>query len=346
MRGKAAERALRAAPALLVAAGLAILAWYPASEAWDAYRNAQALQAASGWSTASDTAEEDDERNAELLAQAQAYNALLAGEDPAAFGVAADEVWDYGDQLSADGHDTAIGSVVVPSLSLTVSLYAGTSDAALSAGVGHLESSSLPVGGASTHAVVCGHSGASGARCFDDLDQLEVGDVFAFVVLGEVLAYRVTSVEVVLPEEVESLAIVEGADLATLITCTPYGVNDHRLLVHAERCEPTEELLAYLGRSAEESAVASTLASGRLLPFAAATLAVTGGGCLGCGLRKGRRRQARRRARKRIRGRMAATTTGEGRKGWQRKMRRGRPTRGWGSRRKALRRSRALRWSR
>ena len=310
-----------------MATGLAILAWYPASEAVDAYRSAQALQAASARATAVDTAEAEDELVSELLAQAYAYNALLAGSDPEAFGIAADEVWDYAEQLSEDGHDTAIGSIVVPALSLTVSIYRGTSDAALSAGAGHLESSSLPVGGESTHAVICGHSGASGLRLFDDLDQLEPGDVFALVVLGEVLAYRVTSVEVVLPDEVDSLAIVEEADLVTLVTCTPYGVNDHRLLVHAERCEATEELLAYLGLTTGEAVVASTLASGHWAPFAAAAGTVAATGCLACGARGGKRRRTRRRARRRIRSRMAAAaTTQEGRRRWQGKThRRGSP---------------------
>lgn len=284
--------------ALLVAAGLVLLAWFPASEALDAYRRAQTAEAVSARFEASDEDESDEGATEELLAQAQAYNALLAGASSEDFGVAAEDVWDYEDQLSADGHDTAIGYVAIPSLSLTVPIYRGTSDAALSAGAGHLESSSLPVGGASTHAVICGHSGAAGTRCFDDLEQLEEGDVFALVVLGEVLAYRVTSIETVLPEDVDSLGIVEGEDLCTLVTCTPYGVNDHRLLVHAERCEADEELLAYLGLSAEESAAASTLASGRLAPLAAACLATAV--AAGVAVLQGRGRK-RRKARRRIR---------------------------------------------
>ena len=289
--------------ALLVAAGLALLAWFPASEAVDAYRRAQTAEAVSARYEASDENASGESATEELLAQAQAYNALLAGTSPEDFGIAAEEVWDYEDQLSADGHDTAIGYVAIPSLSLTVPIYHGTSDATLSAGAGHLESSSLPVGGASTHAVLCGHSGAAGTRCFDDLEQLEEGDVFALVVLGEVLAYRVTSIETVLPEDVNSLGIVEGEDLCTLVTCTPYGVNDHRLLVHAERCEADEELLSYLGLSAEESAAASTLASGRLAPFAAACLATAAAaGMVAFQGRGGKRRKARRRIRNWSRG--------------------------------------------
>lgn len=112
-------------------------------------------------------------------------------------------------------------------------------------GVGHLSSSTLPVGGESTHAVLAGHTGLPSAIIFDKLDKLHVGDYFVLEVLGEDLAYRITSTEVVLPSETSSLAIQEGKDLVTLVTCTPYGVNSHRLLVHAERCEIPDEWLAY-----------------------------------------------------------------------------------------------------
>ena len=107
--------------------------------------------------------------------------------------------------------------------------------------VGHVPNSSLPVGGPSTHAVLAGHTGLPSAVIFDALDKLGVGDYFVIRVLGEEHAYRVTSTEVVLPDDASSLGIRDGEDLVTLVTCTPYGVNSHRLLVHAERCDVPQD---------------------------------------------------------------------------------------------------------
>ena len=144
--------------------------------------------------------------------------------------------------LAGDG---AMGTIVIPSIDVDLPIYHGTEGDEMNHGVGHLSSSSLPVGGASTHAVLAGHTGLPSAIIFDKLDKLQVGDYFVLEVLGEDLAYRVTSTEVVLPSETSSLVVQEGKDLVTLVTCTPYGVNSHRLLVHAERCEIPDEWLAY-----------------------------------------------------------------------------------------------------
>lgn len=143
--------------------------------------------------------------------------------------------------LAGDG---VMGTITIPKIHVQMPIYHGTSSEVLQEGVGHLEETSVPVGGASTHCVLSGHTGLPSAKIFDNLDQLEVGDYFIITVLGEDLAYRVTSTEVVLPDETESLVIQPGKDLVTLVTCTPYGVNTHRLLVHAERCEVPEEWLA------------------------------------------------------------------------------------------------------
>ncbi|SET00891.1 sortase A [Olsenella sp. KH3B4] len=175
--------------------------------------------------------------------QANAYNAVLAGEEPS---IDPSQIVDYGDQLTYD-RDPMMSWVEIPSIDVSMPIYHGTSESALMAGVGHLEGTSLPVGGESTHCVITAHSGMRNLRMFDDIRQLEPGDLVLLHTMGDVYAYRVTSSEVVLPDETSSLAIVPGEDLLTLVTCTPYGVNDHRLLVHCERTD-------YVPEEAEEQA--------------------------------------------------------------------------------------------
>ncbi len=141
------------------------------------------------------------------------------------------------------GGDGVMATITIPKIHVELPIYHGTSDEVLQKGVGHLQETSVPIGGESTHSVLSGHTGLPSSKIFDNLDQLEVGDYFIITVLGEDHAYRVTSTEVVLPDETESLVIQPGEDLVTLVTCTPYGVNTHRLLVHAERCEVPDEWL-------------------------------------------------------------------------------------------------------
>ena len=151
-----------------------------------------------------------------------------------------DEEYESVLNLAGDG---VMGTITIPKIKVELPIYHGTSDDVLERGVGHLQETSVPIGGESTHAVLSGHTGLPSAKIFDNLDQLEVGDYFVITVLGEDHAYHVTSTEVVLPDETDSLVIQPGRDLCTLVTCTPYGINTHRLLVHAERCELPEEWL-------------------------------------------------------------------------------------------------------
>lgn len=167
------------------------------------------------------------------LDQAHAYNDELAGATPA---LDPAQIVPYDDQLTFD-RDPMMSWVDIPSINVSMPIYHGTSDAALMAGVGHLEGTSLPVGGSSTHCVLTAHSGMQNLRMFDDIRQLEPGDLVLLHTMGDIYAYRVTGSEVVWPDEVNSLAIEPGQDLLTLVTCTPYGVNDHRLLVHCERTD-------------------------------------------------------------------------------------------------------------
>lgn len=230
-------RLARILPYVGLVLGLLIIAAPTISDRLDAWRANNTI------STLSSTVEAlPAEEKARLLDQAQRYNAQLAGgtaEDERGAG----EIMPYEQQLRSD-NATMMAWLEIPSIELRLPIYHGTGEAELSAGVGHLEDSSLPVGGESTHCALTAHSGMAGSRMFDDIRLLEPGDVFVLWTLGDPYAYEVTSSEVVLPDEVDSLRIEQGADLCTLITCTPYGVNSHRLLVHAQRCAYEPETIA------------------------------------------------------------------------------------------------------
>ncbi len=179
---------------------------------------------------------------------AKQYNAALkpGAQQVGAFSHAAMELaaQDYAHQLNITGSGI-MGYVEIPSIGVNLPIFHGTADATLEKGVGHLLGSSLPVGGAGTHTVLTGHSGMASQRMFTDLNQLAVGDVFFLDVLGTRLAYQVDQIKTVLPHDTADLGITEGKDYCTLVTCTPYGINTHRLLVRGSRIpyKETEELI-------------------------------------------------------------------------------------------------------
>ena len=154
------------------------------------------------------------------------------------------------DELEADSDDYesllcvteegVMGFVEIPSIDVLLPIYHGTSEAVLEKGAGHLQGSSLPVGGESTHTVLTGHTGLSNAKLFTDLTELENGDIFFLKVMGEKLAYKVDQIKVVLPSEMKDIQIVSGEDYCTLLTCTPYGINSHRLMVRGVRTDYEE----------------------------------------------------------------------------------------------------------
>lgn len=148
---------------------------------------------------------------------------------------------DYLEILNLDNEGT-MGYISIPKIDVKIPIYHGTSAETLQKGVGHLEGSSFPVGGDTTHAILSAHRGLPSARLFTDLDQLENGDMFYIHVLDQVLAYEVDQVLVIEPSETEALQLQEGEDYVTLVTCTPYGVNTHRLLVRGARVEYQEEV--------------------------------------------------------------------------------------------------------
>ena len=133
-----------------------------------------------------------------------------------------------------------MGYITIPKISVELPIYHGTDEGVLQVAAGHLEGSSLPVGGAGTHAVISAHRGLPSAKLFTNLDELEVGDRFTITVLDRVLTYEVDQISIVLPTEIDQLLPTEGMDYVTLMTCTPYGINTHRLLVRGKRVETTE----------------------------------------------------------------------------------------------------------
>lgn len=171
--------------------------------------------------------------------EANAYNRALASYISGNGGVNIDEAA-YADRLNMGG-DGIMGILTIPRLSVKLPIYHGTGTAVLDKGVGHVYGTSLPVGGVGTHAALSGHTGMAGQRMFSDLDQLKEGDLFGLRVLGEELTYMVDRIRVVLPTDVSELTIDPAEDYVTLITCTPYGVNTHRLLVRGVRVENPEK---------------------------------------------------------------------------------------------------------
>ena len=162
----------------------------------------------------------------------------------------------YDNQLDIAGNGI-MGYVEIPKIQVNLPIYHGTDAEVLDRGVGHLLGSSLPVGGKNTHTILSGHSGMASQKMFTDLEQLAKGDVFYLNVLNETLAYQVTEINTVLPYETDLLGIVPGEDLCTLVTCTPYGINTHRLLVRGSRI-PYEEALTLEEESVAAEAVEST----------------------------------------------------------------------------------------
>ena len=142
----------------------------------------------------------------------------------------------YYDTLKIEGTDI-IGYVKIDKIGVELPVYHGTSDRVLNKGGGHLEGSSLPVGGENTHSVMSAHRGLPSAKLFTDLDRLEIGDTFQIIVLDQVLTYQVDQIKIITPREIDDLQIVEGMDYCTLFTCTPYGINTHRLFVRGVRIE-------------------------------------------------------------------------------------------------------------
>ena len=169
---------------------------------------------------------------------ADAFNAQVAANENALY--RPDQLSGYYDTLDITGTGI-MGYITIAKIGVELPIYHGTSDSVLQIATGHLEGTSLPVGGASTHAVISAHRGLPSAKLFTNLDQLEVGDTFTITVLDRVLTYEVDKITIVLPTQTDDLLVADGKDYVTLMTCTPYGINTHRLLVRGRRVETPDQ---------------------------------------------------------------------------------------------------------
>ena len=226
---------------IIFLAGLSLLLYPFVANQWNNYRQKQLIsgyEQAVSEKEAAEGIDYDAERK-----KAEDYNeALLPCVLPDSFALAESSGVDpvYMNTLNIAG-DEMMGSVEIPKLNIKIPIYHTTEEEVLNKGAGHLEGSSLPVGGANTHAVISAHRGLPSASLFTDLDQMKVGDHFLLHVLDETLCYEVDKISVVKPEDTTALAVEDGQDLVTLLTCTPYGVNTERLLVRGHRVPYVEE---------------------------------------------------------------------------------------------------------
>lgn len=226
---------------IIFLAGLSLLLYPFVANQWNNYRQKQLI---SGYEqvVSDKEAAEGIDYDAERK-KAEDYNeALLPCVLPDSFALAESSGVDpvYMNTLNIAG-DEMMGSVEIPKINIKIPIYHTTEEDVLNKGAGHLEGSSLPVGGANTHAVISAHRGLPSASLFTDLDQMKVGDHFLLHVLDEILCYEVDKISVVKPEDTSALAVEDGQDLVTLLTCTPYGVNTERLLVRGHRVPYVEE---------------------------------------------------------------------------------------------------------
>ena len=213
--------------------GLSLLLYPSLSDYWNSFRQSRAIA-----SYVESVSHLDNQEYQALLEEARAYNASLVG-DKTRFSPTEEELAEYLTLLGSTG--AAVGYVEIPAIKLTLPIYLGTSETVLQVGVGTMEGSSLPIGGESTHAVLTGHRGLPSATLFTDLDRLVQGDMFHIHILNETCTYEVDQILIVEPAEMDALEIVEGEDYCTLVTCTPYGVNSHRMLVRGHRIETPED---------------------------------------------------------------------------------------------------------
>ena len=219
---------------LLLLAGVSLLLYPSLSDYWNSMHQTRAIASYAETVSQLDTAQYD-----EMWKAAQDYNRSLAQRETA-FALTDEQKAAYESLLDVSGLGV-MGYIEIPEIDCSLPIYHGTEESVLQVAVGHLEWSSLPVGGEGTHCVLSGHRGLPSAKLFTNLDKLAVGDTFLLRVLDEVLTYEVDQILIVEPEQVDALGIVPGEDYCTLVTCTPYGINSHRLLVRGHRVENTPE---------------------------------------------------------------------------------------------------------
>ena len=219
---------------LILLIGLSLLLYPTFADWWNSFHQSRAIA-----SYSEVVANMDDDQYQEIWDAAWNYNRSLI-DRPNDFLLSDEQKANYEALLNVGGNGV-MGYIEIPSINVTLPVYHGTDEAVLQGAIGQLEWTSLPVGGESSHCVVSGHRGLPSARLFTDLDKMAVGDIFMFRILDEVLTYEVDQIRIVEPHETDDLLIVEGQDLCTLVTCTPYGINSHRMLVRGHRIDNIEE---------------------------------------------------------------------------------------------------------
>ncbi len=217
--------------------GLTLLLYPSVSDWWNSFHQSRAIA-----EYASNIQNLEQEANDQFLSDARDYNKRLSNLGNR-FQLSEEEIEEYNSLLDITGTGI-MGYIEIPEIKVSLPIYHGTSDSVLSIAIGHIEGSSLPVGGEGTHCVLSGHRGLPSAKLFSNLDKLGAGDTFLIRTLDETLTYEVDQIHIVEPNEVGDLLIEEGKDYCTLVTCTPYGINTQRLLVRGHRIEDTAEAAA------------------------------------------------------------------------------------------------------
>ena len=213
---------------LVFLTGVALLLYPTFADWWNSFHQSRAVA-----SYMDSVSELDTERYEEILAEADAYNQKLA-ETGIVWTLDEEQLEEYNEQLNIN-ESGIMGYIDIPKINITLPVYHGIDEEVLQVAIGHIAGSSLPVGGKNTHCIVSGHRGLPSARLFTDLDKLVDGDTFTMTVLNRTVTYQVDQIRIVEPTDLSDLLIEEGKDYCTLVTCTPYGINTHRLLVRGHR---------------------------------------------------------------------------------------------------------------
>lgn len=216
--------------------GVCLLLYPTVSDYWNSFHQSRVI---AGYSQ---TVDQMDEEDREIFwKEAEEYNRELNNKVNR-FVLSEEEIAEYNRMLNAAGNGV-MGYIEIPSIAVSLPFYHGTDEGVLQVAVGHIEGSSLPVGGEGTHCVLSGHRGLPSAKLFTSLDELEIGDIFLLKVLNRTLTYEVDQIVTVEPDDISALEIEEGKDYCTLVTCTPYGVNTHRMLVRGHRIPNQEKIV-------------------------------------------------------------------------------------------------------
>ena len=234
MKKKKVDNFINIILVLVLFVGLSLLLYPTVSDYWNSFHQTRAIT-----TYAEEVADLNEEEYERLWNVAQDYNRALA-QRGIHFVLTDEQIEEYEQMLDVSGLGV-MGYIEIPEIRCSLPIYHGTDEAVLQIAIGHLEWSSLPVGGENSHCVLSGHRGLPSAKLFTNLDQLKEGDVFMLRVLDEVLTYEVDQIRIVEPQEVDDLQIENGKDYCTLVTCTPYGINTHRLLVRGHRIENIED---------------------------------------------------------------------------------------------------------